>query len=122
MAIDILFSNRNCNSKNNDLSFCNRQNRESYLNGITSQRGYHISNIRRILSLRICSIGWIYELIGSLFIFSAPFLHEGGLHNAYFIDTLMMFVGIPLVHLINDEDIKTVIAEEGWCQGVRSIF
>ena len=121
MAIDILL-NRNCNSKNNDLSFCNRQNRESYLNGITSQRGYHISNIRRILSLRICSIGWIYELIGSLFIFSAPFLHEGGLHNAYFIDTLMMFVGIPLVHLINDEDIKTVIAEEGWCQGVRSIF
>ena len=44
------------------------------------------------------------------------------MHNAYFVDAIMMFVGIPLIHLTNDDDIKEMIAEEGWYQGLKSFL
>ena len=30
-----------------------------------------------------------------------------------------MFLGIPLIHLMNDEDTKGVIVERNWYQGLR---
>ena len=74
------------------------------------------------MSFKICFIGWVYELIGTLFAIATPLIRQAGVHNAYFVDALMMFVGIPLIHLINDEDIKAVMAEEGWYQGLKSFF
>ena len=92
------------------------------MNGVESEEGYNIRIIRRIVSLKICFIGWMYELIGTMFTAGTPLLHEGGIHNIYFVDATMMFVGIPLVHIINDEDTKTIIAEAGWYQGLKSLF
>ena len=92
------------------------------MNGITSAEGYKIGNVRRILSFKICFIGWIYEFVGTLFCIATPFLRQGEMHNAYFVDAIMMFVGIPLIHLTNDDDIKEMIAEEGWYQGLKSFL
>ena len=92
------------------------------MNGVESEEGYKIRIIRRIVSLKICCTGWIYEMLGTLFTALTPLLHEGGIHNIYFVDATMMFVGIQLVHIINDEDTKTVITEAGWYQALRSLF
>ena len=67
-------------------------------------------------------MGWMYELlsIGSALI--APFLHKHGIPNIHFIDTIIMFLVIPFLHLMNDENTKGIISEENWYQGIRHML
>ena len=37
-------------------------------------------------------------------------------------DAIVMFVVIPFFHLMNDEDTKTIILNEGWYQAIRHMF
>ena len=48
-----------------------------------------------------------------------PVLQNGGFHNTHFADAVVMFLVIPFSHLINDEEIKAIIAEESWYRGIR---
>lgn len=62
---------------------------------------------------------WLYELVATLFASLTPQLHKFGIPNLHFPDAILMFVLIPFVNLMNDEDIKGIISEESWYQGLR---
>ena len=57
-------------------------------------------------------MSWIYETLGALFTLFSSVLTNLGVPNVYFFDAVLMFVIIPLVHLMNDEDTKTIIVEK----------
>ena len=77
---------------------------------------------RRLTNIQICFMGWVYESTGNLFTIFTPFLHKLGMHRLHFPDAIMMFVLIPFLHLMNDEDTKTVITMENYYQGVRHML
>ena len=64
-------------------------------------------------------MGWSYELLANVFIVLSPTLHKYGMPNVYMVDAIVMFVVIPFVHLMNDEETKGIISEESWYQGLR---
>ena len=51
-----------------------------------------------------------------------PLLHQLGIPNLYLPDAILMSVVIPLANLMNDEETKGIISEEGWYQGVRYLL
>ena len=79
-------------------------------------------NVRRMVSLKLCIIGWMCEIIGTIMIVLTPVFIAVGIRSFCCVDALIMFVVIPFIHLINDEAIKGIIAEHGWYQGIRMIF
>ena len=70
----------------------------------------------------MCFMAWMYELIAILSAFSTPYLHNLGIPNLHYPDAIIIFVVIPFVHLMNDEDTKIVILEENWYQGIRHML
>jgi hypothetical protein len=67
-------------------------------------------------------MGWLFELlsIGSALI--TPFLHKHRIPNVHFIGAIIMFLVIPFVHLLNDDDTKVIVFEENWYQGIRQML
>ena len=60
-------------------------------------------------------MGWLYEVLSTIFALIIPYLklkHE--IHNTYLIYPVIMFVAIPGLHILNDEDTKAIIYQEGW--------
>ena len=74
------------------------------------------------MSLKICLMSWLYETLGVVSAGMTPVLHDLGFHNLHFPDVILMFVVIPFLHLLNDEETKTIIAEHNWYHGLRHIF
>ena len=73
-----------------------------------------------MVTLRVSFIGWLCELVGSVMSLLKPkLLFESGFSHMYYSDSLIMFVIIPLVYLVNDEEVKAVIYEKGWYKGLR---
>ena len=73
-----------------------------------------------MVSLRVSFLGWLCELAGSVMSLLTPkMLFEFGFSHMYYTDTLIMFVVIPLVYFINDADVKGVINDKGWYEGLR---
>ena len=70
----------------------------------------------------MCFMAWIYELIATLSALLTPYLKKHGIPNLYYPDAIIMFVVIPFVHLMNDEDTKSIILEENWYQGLRHML
>ena len=79
-------------------------------------------NSRRIISFKICFIGWLLELVGSAMTLLTPTLHSVGLSNLYYPDAIIMFVLIPFLHIVNEDETKGIIAMNGWFDGLRYIF
>lgn len=52
----------------------------------------------------------------------SPVLLELGVPNVHLFDAIIMFLVIPFLHLMNDEDTKAIIYEESWYQGLRNMF
>jgi hypothetical protein len=67
-------------------------------------------------------MGWLYELLSIVSILITPFLHTHGIPNLHFVDAIIMFLVIPFLHLMNDEDTKGIILEENWYQGIRHMI
>ena len=67
-------------------------------------------------------MSWLYESLGVISAFLTPYLHNLGFHNLHYPDVILMFVVIPFLHLMNQEDTKTIIAEENWYQGFRHML
>ena len=61
----------------------------------------------------------MFELIAIVSAILTPFLQKNGFSNLHYIDALVNFVVLPVVHLTNDEDTKAIIVEENWYQGLR---
>ena len=81
---------------------------------------YHESEKRSIISLQMCFMSWLYEVLSTIFVLILPYLkqkHE--IHNTYLTYPVIMFVVIPCLHLLNDEDTKAIIFQEGWFGGVK---
>ena len=64
-------------------------------------------------------MSWLYEITGVIITALSPTLFSFGLRYVHYPDAILMFVAIPFLHLFNNEDTKTVIAEDGWIQGLR---
>ena len=77
---------------------------------------------RSIVSLQMCYMGWLYEIIATLFAVLSPTLHEYGMPNVYMADPILMFVVIPFVHLMNNEETKGIISEKNWFQGLQYVL
>lgn len=72
-----------------------------------------------MISLKICFIGWLVEAIAIIFAAMAVKFHELGLPSSQYFTAMIMFIVIPFVHLMNDEETKVVIHMNGWIQGVK---
>ena len=70
----------------------------------------------------MCCMAWMYELIATLFLLFTQFEQNHGIPNMYYPDAIIMFVVIPFVHLMNDEETKIIILEENWYQGLRHML
>ena len=70
----------------------------------------------------MCFMAWMYELLATLSAGLSPYLHKLGVPNLYYPDAIIMFVVIPFVYLMNDEDTKTIILEKNWYQGLRNVL
>ena len=80
------------------------------------------SEKRRLVSLKMTVVAWLYEFLSVLSVFLSPILKKYHIDHIHFVDCLIMFVIIPTHYLINDEDTRTVVANGGWCQGLRFIL
>ena len=75
-----------------------------------------------MVSLKICFVGWLLELVGTATTLLTPTLRKLGLSNLYYPDAIIMFVLIPLIPILNDDKTKGKIAENGWFAGLRFIL
>ena len=76
-----------------------------------------------MLSVKICVLGLVCELLGGLITMATPLLKIFGLsYPLYYIDAILMFVVVPIIHLSNDEVTKTIIIERGYCQALRHMI
>ena len=107
---------------NFQLFYITRSNEDSFARGVTSEVSYIQGKTRRLVSLEICFMGWLYESLGVISVALTPFFHNLGVHNLHYPDVILMFVAIPFIHMMNAEDTKTIIAERNWYQGIRYIF
>ena len=81
---------------------------------------------RSLISLQMCFMGCIYEILASLAALLSALLgsqiQEFSIPNIHFPDVILMFVVIPFIHLLNDEDTKQIIFSHGWIQGIKYVL
>ena len=94
-------------------------NENSYKIQIIREEDFEYGNKRRLVSLKICFMGWLYEIVGVVFTLLTPFIQELISFNVSYVDAVLMFVILPVTFFINDEDTKTVITDEGWIEGAK---
>ena len=95
----------------------------SYEIGVLSEAHYEYAEKRSIISLKMCILGWIYELISTTFVMIAPLLKfKYDLPNTYFVDPITLFVVVPFLYLFNDDEAKEIVYNESWYQGIKYVF
>ena len=99
-----------------------RSNDDSYSRGVLTERAYLRGKKRSIISLQMCFMGWLYELLAIVFTLLSPILTNLGIPNIHWIDAIVMFFAIPFCHLLNDEETKGIISEENWHEGLRHVL
>ena len=81
---------------------------------------------RSLISLQMCFMGCIYEILASVAALLSALLgsqiQEFSIPNIHFPDVILMFVVIPFIHLLNDEDTKQIIFVHGWIQGIKYVL
>ena len=90
----------------------------SLLKGVLSKETFSNDNTKRMISLKICFMGWLYEFAGGLFTLLTPVLKNLGVPNVYYPDAILMFIIIPFTHLMNNEETKAIIYGQNWYQGL----
>ena len=113
-------TSKNLSSKANlQLYYVTRSNRASFSRGVLSEESYNRREKRRMVSLKICVMACLIELIGVISSFISAVL---GIHKYHYTAAITMFLVIPFLHLMNDEETKTIITEKNWYQGLRSML
>ena len=64
----------------------------------------------------------MFETLHIVFVIMAPQLYDLGISGTQYLKVLIMFLAIPLLHLMNDDDITAAIAENGWHHGMKHIL
>ena len=81
---------------------------------------------RSLISLQMCFMGCIYEILAMVAALLSALLgsqiQEFNIPNIHFPDVILMFVVIPFIHLLNDEDTKGIIFDQGWIQGIKYVL
>ena len=67
-------------------------------------------------------ISWLIELFGVVSAVLLVALYNLGFHHLHYPDFIIMTLITPFTHLMNDEEIKGIIVEEGWYQGMRHML
>ena len=100
-----------------------RNNDASFARGVLSRQAYERGQKRSFISIQMCYMGWLFEVLASLCaLFTAILKEKFDIPNTHFPDVIFMFLLIPMMHLMNDEHIKGVISEENWYQGIRYLL
>ena len=92
---------------------------DSFVKGVLTEETYKHGKARTMVSLKICFLSWLYELLGTVATLLSPDLHSLGIRYYYYVDAIMMFLVIPFCHLMNYDETKGIIIERGWYQGVK---
>ena len=91
--------------------------------GVYNDKLYRVSRKKSIISLQMCFMGWLHELLDNIFIAITPILkYKYGFTNTYFCDVVMMFLVIPFLQILNDDDTKEIIYQESWLHGIKFMF
>ena len=94
--------------------------------GAISEDNFVRGERRSLISLQICFMSWLYELIAIVSTIMCSLLgahiQEFKIPNIHFPDVIIMFIVIPFIHLLNDEEIKGIIFEHGWIQGIKYVL
>ena len=90
--------------------------------GTISSQAYMKDKSRSIVSLKVCFLAWVWELLGTISYLIIPVIGPLGLSYLHCFDALLTFTLLPVVYLANDEETKAVIAEHGWYIGLRDMF
>ena len=100
--------------------FTFRENDASYARGVLKESSYETGNRRRLVSLRMCIISWLIEILGTLcHVLFLSLVNSLGLAGIHYIEVIFMFIVIPFIYLMNDEDTKGTIANQGWYAGLK---
>ena len=62
------------------------------------------------------------ELAGGLITMAYPLLKMLGITHLYLADPVMVFVVVPLVHLLNDDETKEIIVEGDYYKALRHMM
>ena len=95
---------------------------ESYRRGVLSEKNFKRDTNRRMVSLQHCFMGWLMEIMGSIMVTISPMLYDLGFLNVYYINVIMSFLIIPIMHLINNEETKGIVSESNWFNGLRHLL
>ena len=92
--------------------------------GVYNDEQYQQCRKKSIISLQMCFMGWLYELLDFVFIvIVGPILKfKFSFTNTYLCDVVMMFVVIPFLQILNDDDTKDIIYQESWIHGLKFMF
>ena len=94
--------------------------------GAISEDNFVRGERRSLISLQMCFMSWLYELLAIVSAIMSSFLgalvQEFEIPNIHFPDVIIMFIVIPFIHLLNDEEIKGIIFEQGWIQGIKCVL
>ena len=69
----------------------------------------------------MCFLGWLFEVFDNIFIviFESILKHKYDVSNTYLCDVVLLFVVIPFLLFLNDDDTKEIIYQESWLQGLK---
>ena len=94
--------------------------------GAISEDNFVRGERRSLISLQMCFMSWLYELLAIVTAIMSSVLgahiQEFKIPNIHFPDVIIMFIVIPFIHLLNDEEIKGIIFEQGWIQGIKYVL
>ena len=94
--------------------------------GAISEDNFVRGERRSLISLQMCFMSWLYELLAIVSALMSSYLgaqiQEFEIPNIHFPDVIIMFIVIPFIHLLNDEEIKGIIFEQGWIQGIKCVL
>ena len=107
------------------MSYTLRSNIVSLRNGVYNANTYRSVEKRRTTSIGVCFFGWLMESVVTVLIGVWMLLQNLGLKNIYiypyfeFFNAIFRAILISFVHIVNDEDTKTVITDENWYTGIK---
>ena len=92
--------------------------------GVYNDEQYQQCRKKSIISLQMCFAAWLYEVLDLVFIITigSTLKYKYGFTNTYFCDVVMMFVVIPFLQILNDDDTKDIIYQESWLHGLKFMF
>ena len=102
-----------------------RSDADSFRKGIINEQKLYRLETRRLVSMKVCGIGLLMEFIGGFFRMLNPVLRIIGLKYSFIphlLDALMVFVVVPVIHLLNDESTKTFLVQKEYYKALKSIF